>query len=116
MRILWARGPSTINELIGELDRKVAYTTVLTLVRILEQKGYVAHQPHPEGGKAFVYRAAVAQRGVRTRHVRDLVDRLFGGRVDDQLAGLVADEHLGADELKALRAQIDDKLRKGSRR
>ena len=112
MRLFWARGPSTISALVGELDREVAYTTVLTLVRILEQKGYVTHGPNPEGGKAFIYRAAVAEKGVRTRHVRDLVDRLFGGRVDDMLAGLVAGDTLEADELRALRAQIDLKLKK----
>jgi predicted transcriptional regulator len=92
------------------VEREVAYTTALTLVRILEQKGYVDHAPHPDGGRAHVYRALVPREGARKRHVKDLVDRLFGGRSDSLVLGLLDDDVLGEAELAELRKQIDQKL------
>ncbi|MFZ5468274.1 MAG: BlaI/MecI/CopY family transcriptional regulator [Myxococcota bacterium] len=110
MRLLWQHGPSTVQQLMERMERQVAYTTVLTIVRILEQKGYIAHAPHPQGGRAHLYRAAVEDSGVRRRHVRDLVDRLFGGRADGLVVGLIEDEALTRDELEGLRARIDQVL------
>ena len=110
MQLLWKHGPSTVQQLLERLDREVAYTTVLTTVRILEQKGYAAHEPNPDGGRAHVYRAAVAETKERKRHVRDLVDRLFGGSTQGLVAGLIDDEALSRDELEALKKRIDDKL------
>jgi predicted transcriptional regulator len=110
MRLFWEHGPMTVHELAARSGREVAYNTVLTLVRILEQKGYVSHSPHPDGGRAHVYRAAEASAPVRRRHVRDLVDRLFGGRAEGLMVGLIEDEALSRDELEQLRAQIESKL------
>lgn len=116
MALFWERGPRTVHELAAGLPRPLAYTTVLTLVRILEQKGYVTHSPHPDGGRAHLYRAAVDPVRTRTRHVRDLVDRLFGGRAEGLVVGLLEDEKLSRRELAALKAQIDAKLGKKRRR
>lgn len=113
MQLLWKRGPSTVQQLLEGLDREVAYTTVLTTVRILEQKGYVNHAPNPEGGRAHVYTPAVEESKTRKRHVRDLVDRLFGGSTRGLVSGLLEDEELSRDELEALRREIDAKLKKG---
>lgn len=110
MRQLWDRGALTVNELMASLDRQVAYTTVLTLVRILESKGYVTHQLHPDGGRAYVYRAAVAEGATRKRHLKDLVDRLFAGKAESLVAGLIDDELLNREELEALKKRIDETL------
>jgi BlaI family transcriptional regulator, penicillinase repressor len=111
MRLLWTHGPSTVAELVQRLQRPVAYTTALTLIRILEQKGYAAHSPHPEGGRAHLYRAAVEPSAVRRRHVRDLIERLFGGDAEQLVAGLLDDESLTHADLKALRGKIDARLK-----
>ncbi len=110
MQILWARGRSTVHDVVAAMARAVAYTTALTIVRILEKKGYVRHEADPEGGRAFIYVPAVAQAEARREHVRDLVRRLFDGKPQDLLAGLVDEEKLTPRELEALRARIDSRL------
>lgn len=110
MQQLWTHGPSTVNALLERTDRSAAYNTVLTLTRILEQKGYVTHSPHPEGGKAHLYRAAVEPGKARRQHVRDLLDRLFGGSAQELVAGLLDQDNLAKEDLKALRKQIDARL------
>jgi BlaI family penicillinase repressor len=107
MAVLWRRGRATVHEVIDALDRSVAYNTVLTILRILEQKGYAQHQPHPDGGRAHLYLPAAPLSRARRNHVRDLVDRLFDGRPEELAAGLFEDERLGPAQLRALRAQID---------
>ena len=112
MAVLWRRGRATVHEVVDALDRPVAYNTALTLLRILEQKQYVSHEPHPDGGRAHLYLPAAPASKARRSHVRDLVDRLFDGRPEDLAAGLVRDEQLGRAQLEALRAQIDCALGK----
>jgi predicted transcriptional regulator len=109
MQLLWRRNEATVHELIEATDRSVAYTTMLTLVRILEKKGYVRHQLKV-GQRAYVYLPAVAQAATRRYHVRDFVARLFGGRTEDLLVGLIADEDLTPETLAELRKRIDTRL------
>jgi predicted transcriptional regulator len=118
MRVLWAGGAATVHQVASDLARPLAYTTVLTMLRVLEQKGYVAHDPSPDGGRAHVYRPTVNQDGVRRSHLRDMVDRLFGGHADELVIGLLRDERLSRSDLENLRAEIDARLsakKKGGR-
>ncbi len=112
MHALWKGGPATVQQLVERLARPLAYTTVLTMVRVLERKGYVAHEPAASGGRAFRYRAAVEPAPVRKRHVRDLVERLFGGARIELVSGLLRDESWSEEELEALREEIDARLGK----
>ncbi len=111
MQVLWSRGSATVHALVEALPRPVAYTTALTLVRILERKGYVRHEPDAGGGRAHVFFPAVPQSKVQRSHVRDLVQRLFGGRPESLILGLVEDEDVGAAKLEELRALIDERLK-----
>jgi predicted transcriptional regulator len=111
MQVLWALERGTVHDVVAALDRDVAYTTVLTMLRILEKKGYVRHEPAPEGGRAYVYSPAVVQDKARKQHVKDLVQRLFAGNVQELVAGLVDEEKMTREELEALRAKIDARLR-----
>jgi predicted transcriptional regulator len=110
MRILWTRGTANVHDVVGSLPRPLAYNTVLTLLRVLEQKGYVAHSPHPENARSYLYRPTIPQGPVRINHARDLVERLFGGRADELVSGLIESERLSTGELEALREQIERKL------
>ena len=110
MRVLWSRGAASVHDVVGSLLRPVAYNTALTVLRVLEQKGYVTHEPHPESARSYLYRAAIPPGPVRTNHARDLVERLFGGRADELVSGLIENERLSRGELEALRALIDRKL------
>jgi predicted transcriptional regulator len=117
MRVLWAKGAATVHAVIAELERPLAYTSVLTMLRVLEQKGYVTHEPSPDGGRAHVYRPTVTQDGVRRSHLRDLLDRFFAGQRDELMLGLLRDERWSRAELENLRAEIELRLeaKKGGR-
>ena len=111
MKVLWERQSATVHEVVGALPRAVAYTTALTLLRILEQKGYVRHESHPAGGRAHLYRPVASASKTRLLHVRDLVDRLFGGRSEQLVVGLLDDDALTRGELERLRSVIDARLK-----
>jgi predicted transcriptional regulator len=110
MAALWQRERLTVHELVDALERPIAYTTALTLLRILEQKGYAKHEADPRGGRAYVYLPAVPAGQARRSHVRDLVDRLFAGRPDELVTGLLEDEQLSRSQLEALRTHIERSL------
>lgn len=110
MAALWKHERLTVHALVEALERPIAYTTALTLLRILQQKGYAKHEPDPEGGRAYVYLPAVAASKARRSHVRDLVDRLFNGRPEELVTGLLEDERLSRAQLQQLREQIEKSL------
>jgi BlaI family penicillinase repressor len=110
MKVLWRHGEATVHDVVDALPKQVAYTTALTMLRILEQKRYVVHVANPAGGRAHVYRPAAAEESVRRSHVRDLIDRVFGGSAEELVTGLVRDEKLTRAELEGLRAYIDSQL------
>lgn len=87
----------------------LAYTTVQTMLTILKDKGVVEQV---EGaGRAFLYRAILSRSQVSTHMVRDLADRLFGGRVEPMLLQLIGDSRLKPAELRELRDWVDAQLR-----
>jgi BlaI family transcriptional regulator, penicillinase repressor len=110
MSVLWSKGAATVHDVVGAMARDSAYTSVLTMLRILEKKGYVTREPEPGGGRAHVYRPRVAATRARRFHVRDLVDRLFGGRSEELIVGLVEDDALSRAELEQLRGLIESRL------
>jgi BlaI family transcriptional regulator, penicillinase repressor len=110
MSVLWSKGTATVHDVVGELPRDPAYTSVLTMLRILEKKGYVTREPEPGGGRAHVYRPLIAAHQARRQHVRDLIDRLFGGRSEELMVGLLEDDALSRGELEQLRGLIESRL------
>src|SRR5687768_18465083 len=80
MKVVWRRAAgATANDVVREFERPIAYTTALSMRRTREQKGYVAHEAHPDGGRAHVFRAAIPERDVLQSRVRDPGHRLFHG-------------------------------------
>jgi BlaI family penicillinase repressor len=112
MRVLWDKQLATVHEVVAALPRTFAYTSALTVLRILEKKGYVTHEAHPEGGRAHVYRPLVPATKARRQHVRDLVDRLFSGQPAQLVVGLLEEEALTPEELERMRAVIESRLTK----
>jgi predicted transcriptional regulator len=110
MAVLWRSGGATVHEVVAALERDVAYTSALTMLRILEKKGYVQHEPHPDGGRAHVYKPLVQAVAARRHHVRDLIDRLFGGQSDELVVGLLEEEKWSKPDLERLRELIDSRL------
>jgi predicted transcriptional regulator len=110
MSILWQADGATVHEVVNAMTRPVAYTSVLTVLRILEKKGYVRHEAHPDGGRAHVYKPLVQVMKARRHHVRDLVDRLFGGQSEELVVGLLEEEKWSKADLERLREVIDSRL------
>lgn len=108
MSVLWDRGPSTVAEVRQALDDQLAYTTVLTVLRILEEKGYAAHTTE---GRAHRYRPLVERAAAGGSALRRLTDRLFGGSPELLLTRLVDDEDLTEEELRRMRDLLADRLR-----
>jgi BlaI family transcriptional regulator, penicillinase repressor len=110
MGVLWEQGGATVAEVRDALSDDLAYTTVLTILRTLEEKGYVAHD---EEGRAHRYRPLVERAKAEKSAVSKLVKKLFKGSPELLLTQLVADRKLTEDDLKRMRALIDEQLKKG---
>jgi predicted transcriptional regulator len=105
MKILWQRGESAVNDMVAAMPEgeTLAYNSVLTTVRILEQKGYVDHR---QDGRAFVYRACVAEHEASRSEVRHVLNRFFGNSRERLLLSLLGDEEISAAELQRLKDAI----------
>ena len=108
MKAVWARGTATVRDVYEALleKRKVAYTTVMTMMNVLERKGHLRRKAE---GRSFVYRPTRPQRQVVGSMVRDFVERVFGGSAAPLLAHLVEEETLTPEELDALARRIEEK-------
>ena len=105
MKIVWQKGQATVRDVYETLleHRKIAYTTVMTMMRVLEKKGYVkAHRAN----RAYVYRPARPQRQVVRSMVREFVDRVFNGSAQPLLVHLVEDRRLSSGELEEVERLI----------
>ncbi len=105
MRILWTRGESLVSDLVSAMPESapLAYTSVLTTVRILEQKGYVEHR---RAGRAFLYRPRVAEHDASRSEVRHMLYRFFGNSRERLMLALLGDGEIPADELERLKQAI----------
>lgn len=112
MEALWDLGAATVAEVRGQLKVDLAYTTVLTMLRNLEAKGYVKHD---EEGRAHRYSPAVARDEAQRSAVRDLAAKLFKGSSALLLTQLVENEALSDEDLKRIR-QLLEQHGKGSKR
>jgi predicted transcriptional regulator len=107
MKILWRRGESAVNDLVAAMpeDEPLAYNSVLTTIRILEQKGYVEHR---QEGRAFVYWPCVAEHEASQSEVRHVLNRFFGNSRERLLLSLLGDEEISPEELQRLKDTIND--------
>jgi predicted transcriptional regulator len=107
MKILWRRGESAVNGLVAAMPKgeELAYNSVLTTIRILEQKGYVEHR---QEGRAFIYSPCVAEQEASRSEVRHVLNRFFGNSRERLLLSLLGDEEISAEELQRLKDAIRD--------
>ena len=105
MDALWSKGSATVSDVLASLPRDIplAYSTVLTTLRILERKGYLKH--HKEG-RAFVYRPLVAREQESDKAVTHLLRRFFEGSPELLMLKLVERRKISAQELERLRKRI----------
>src|SRR5437868_7847277 len=107
MKILWRTGASTVRGVYEDLldRRKIAYTTVMTMMNILEQKGYLKKT---QKDRAYVYQATRPQKQVIRGMVREFVDRVFNGWAEPLLLHLVEDRHVSEQDLEEIRLMMRD--------
>lgn len=110
MNVLWNRGSATVAEVRDDLHDELAYTTVLTILRTLEDKGYITHE---EEGRAHRYLPAVERSKAAKSAVGKMLKKLFSGSPEMMLTHLVGDRTLSQDDLKRMRKLIDEQLKKG---
>lgn len=101
MKIVWERETATVRDVYEVLleRRKLAYTTVMTMMKILEQKQYLKKE---QADRAYVYRPAQPKGQVIGAMVRDFVNRVFNGSAEPLLAHLVKEHDLSAQELEEI--------------
>ncbi|GGG93829.1 BlaI/MecI/CopY family transcriptional regulator [Silvibacterium dinghuense] len=106
MKVLWERGESAVSDLTAAVseERPLAYTSVLTTVRILEEKGYVRHR---QEGRAFLYSPCIDESEAGRTEVRHLLNRFFGNSRERLLLSLLGDEELAPAEIRRLRQAIN---------
>jgi predicted transcriptional regulator len=94
-----------VTDLVADLPQgeALAYNSVLTTIRILEQKGYVEHR---QEGRAFVYRACIAEHEASRSEVRHVLGRFFGNSREQLLLSLLGDGDISAEELERLKEAI----------
>ncbi|MGH7617506.1 MAG: BlaI/MecI/CopY family transcriptional regulator [Gemmatimonadaceae bacterium] len=109
MHVLWDVGGATATEVQERLSDKLAYNTVLTMLRILEEKGFVRHE---EQGRAFRYLPKVARKKAKASAVKRLVSQLFDGEARLLATELMSSRTLSESDLRELRALLDERLEK----
>lgn len=101
MRVIWSKGNATVRDVHDELskDRRLAYTSVASLLNRLREKGYVEVEEHDA---AYVYRARIPQDQVVLKKVDDLVNRILGGNLAPLASYIVRNRKLTAEQIAAL--------------
>ncbi len=115
LKALWEHGPATVREVLSRLQaggRRLAYTTVLTFLSRLEQKGFVHSD---RSGPAYLYRPAVTRDKVTKSRLQTLIEQLYDGAAAPLVLQLMREESFTADEIAKLQNLIDEVDRKRKR-
>jgi predicted transcriptional regulator len=103
MEVIWAKGSATVAEVVSALNGKDAYTTILTLMRILKNKGYLSSRPE---GRAFVFVPRVDRDTVARKAARQLVSKFFGGSPSELVLTFLREEEFTPEQLEEIRRRI----------
>ena len=105
MKVLWDRGESTVADMVSATSTvaTLAYTSILTTIRILETKGYVKHR---QEGRAFFYTASIGEIEAGRSEVRHVLQRFFGNSRERLLLSLLGDDEISPNELSRLKEAI----------
>lgn len=105
MEVLWEKGRATVSEIVAALsEERLAYSSVLTMMRILEQKGYVEHEKE---SRAYVYRPLIDRRQAVQSVISYLLKRFFKGSPELLVVNLLEHEDVGRAEINRLRKLIE---------
>jgi predicted transcriptional regulator len=105
MQAVWKLGPSSVSDVQKALPQKLAYTTVQTMLNILERKGKLKRRLQ---GRAYVYSATFSEARATRHAVRDLVDRMFGGSADELVMSLIKSRQIDPKRIAELTRQLEE--------
>jgi BlaI family transcriptional regulator, penicillinase repressor len=105
MHVLWETGPANVQTVQQQLKRELAYTTVQTMLNILQRKGKVKRTLKD---RAYFYKPAVSRSQAIGQHMGDIVERFFGGSAENLVMSLVEAKHLTPEKLARLRKLLDE--------
>jgi BlaI family penicillinase repressor len=105
MEVIWARGSATVADVVEALKGEDAYTTILTLMRILKDKGYLSSRKE---GRAFVFVPKVDRDTVARKAVNQLLSKFFAGSPSELVLSFIREEELTTEELDAIKQKILD--------
>jgi BlaI family transcriptional regulator, penicillinase repressor len=108
MQVIWRLGSGTVSAVQAELPRSLAYTTVQTMLNILERKGKLRRDLR---GRAYIYSARVSQAKALGQGVRDLIDRMFGGSSEELVMSLLKNGQIDAERLAELTRRFNEEAK-----
>src|ERR1700744_2317764 len=104
MQVIWRDGASTVAQVQESLDQQLAYTTVQTMLNILDRKGRLKRELR---GRAFIYKPAVTHAKASLAAPRDLIDRMFGGSSEELVMSLLKSRQLDPEKIAELTRRLD---------
>ena len=105
MQVIWKLGTSSVKDVQEGLEQQLAYTTVQTMLNILERKGKLRRKMR---GRAYVYSATVTEAKASRHAVRDLVDRMFGGSADELVMSLIKSRQIDPKRIAELSRRLEE--------
>ena len=108
MQVIWKHGASTVGAVQDHLEPRLAYTTVQTMLNILERKGKLKRELQ---GRAYLYRATVTEAKALGHAVRDLVDRMFAGSSEELVMSLIKNRQIDAKKIAELTRRLEEEGR-----
>lgn len=110
MHILWDKGAGLVHDILGEFpDPKPAYNTVSTIIRIMEQKGFVGHKAY---GRTHEYFPLISKKDYTKKYFRNFVTNYFGNSYKSVASFFTSEEKLSIRELEEIRQLMDEEIRK----
>lgn len=107
LKILWESSPLSVNEILERFPKKPvpAYSSLLTIVRLMDQKGYIKHEKQ---GKAYFYEPVLKEKSYSKSEVNKLVNKIFDGSKYDLAVNLLKEEKLKPSEIKKLKSLLEE--------
>jgi len=107
MNVIWAKGNASVGDVVEALSKRtpLAYSTVLTTLRILEDKGYLGHR---KSGRAFIYYPLVDRAQARSKALRFMISRFFNNSPELLVLNLLEEEKIDPEELERLKKRIEN--------
>lgn len=113
MKVVWKLTSATVNDVLDNIDRKLAYTTVATTMKSLEKKGFLSHEVE---GRTFVYQPLVKETEITHTMLNDLLERLFDNSAEKLVNTLLEVRQTSADEHNRLQALINNYQPEGEKK